>query len=163
MKGVDLKLHNLYPTAKSLWAHGNYTWSSYTNIHSPPLLETCSQNLHRALDRPRTPVHLPTAPTLTHTRGEKEREGGREEGRERTNERKSLCLHRTQSPACSLRVMPEGTVPSWPPCVAQTLEQWSNPLLPSPFPILSAISQPFTITDSITLTLNSFSPRRDSF
>ena len=92
-----------------------------------------------------------------------EREGGREGGRENERKKESLCLHRPKSPAYSLRVMPEGIVPSWPPCVAQTVEQWSNPLLPSPFPILSATSQPFTITDSIPLTFNSFSPRRDSY
>ena len=98
---------------------------------------------HAPRDRPWTPMHLPTAPTLTYTQGKKERKGGREGGREkqkeRTKERKSLCLHRTQSPAYSLRVMPEGTVPSWPPCVAQ----WNSDLtLSCPSPSPSSLPHP---------------------
>ena len=44
---------------------------------------------HGALDRPWTPMHLPTAPTLTYTQGKKERTGGREGGRERETEREN--------------------------------------------------------------------------
>lgn len=107
------------------------------------------QNNYRVLHRPGHPCVLPLHPLWYTLRGRVD----------------NPWPHRTQRPIYSLRALPEGMVPSCPPCVACPGIALPPALLPN-IPLSHPLWHNPTLSllgNSIPSALNSFSLRRDSY